>query len=548
MLPVLPKETHSLLTRDRVRLDADVYRPDAPGEFPVLLMRQPYGRAIASTVVYAHPLWYAAQGYMVVIQDVRGRGTSEGEFRLFEQEIEDGYETVQWAAALPGSSGAVGMYGFSYQGMTQLYAAIARPPALKALCPAMLGYDLYQDWAYENGAFCLQANLGWAIQIAAETARLRGDAEAYRQLAIAAKNLPLMDSIPTQPEILKQLDPDSFYHTWLHAAAADEYWQRLSPKTYLNQLDLPMLHIGGWFDTFMRGTLQLYQAMTARSAYPQYLVVGPWAHLPWGRKVGALDLGVAANSPCDRLQVQWFDHWLKGKPSEIMTQPPVQLFVMGENQWRYFPAWDEATTAVGLHSTGRAAMDDQDGRLWLAPPDAPIPDVPIPDVIVHDPWRPVPAGGGHAAFPTGPQERSALDSRTDVLTYTSEPLPAPLDLIGEITLSLTCRADQPSFDVAAVLSEVRPNGTVFNLAQGYIHVPPGTPTTPLTFQIQPIAARIAAGHALRLSLSGAYFPAYPVNPGTGAIATTPLAAQQITTILIDPAGSQIHLPIRSPVS
>jgi len=155
-------------TRDGVRLDADVYRPDAVGEFPVLLMRQPYGRAIASTVVYAHPVWYAAHD-IVVIQDVRGRGTSEGTFQLFANEIEDGFDAVNWAAQLPGSDGQVGMYGFSYQGMTQLYAAVKNPPALKAIAPAMLAYDLYTDWAYEGGAFCLQANLGWAIQLAAET-------------------------------------------------------------------------------------------------------------------------------------------------------------------------------------------------------------------------------------------------------------------------------------------------------------------------------------------------------------------------------------------
>src|SRR5918997_4262269 len=137
MLKVKPKETASMFTRGGVRLDADIYRPDSEGEFPVLLMRQPYGRAIASTVVYAHPSWYAAYGYIVVIQDVRGRGTSQGEFKLFSHEIEDGFDSVTWAAGLPGSTGEVGMYGFSYQGMTQLYAAASKPTALKTICPAM---------------------------------------------------------------------------------------------------------------------------------------------------------------------------------------------------------------------------------------------------------------------------------------------------------------------------------------------------------------------------------------------------------------------------
>jgi len=169
--------------RDGINLTADIYRPKGTNTaLPVLLMRLPYGRAIASTVTYAHPSWYANHGYIVVIQDVRGCGTSEGEFYPFRSEYEDGYDTVNWAATLPCSSGVVGMYGFSYQGMTQLYAAATQPPALKTLCPAMVGYDLYTDWAYEGGAFCLQTNLAWAIQLATETARLQKEDKAYKTL------------------------------------------------------------------------------------------------------------------------------------------------------------------------------------------------------------------------------------------------------------------------------------------------------------------------------------------------------------------------------
>lgn len=150
----------SMHTADGTRLDADVWRPAGAGPWPVLLMRQPYGRSIASTVTYAHPAWYAAHGYLVVIQDVRGRGTSEGVFRLCEDEQADGVETVAWAAALPGSSGRVGMYGFSYQGMTQLFAAAGRPPALKAIAPAMAAWDVRADFATEGGAFRWQSGFG----------------------------------------------------------------------------------------------------------------------------------------------------------------------------------------------------------------------------------------------------------------------------------------------------------------------------------------------------------------------------------------------------
>ncbi len=159
--PLAPRQTVSLTTRDGVRLDADLWRPAAPGPFPVLLMRQPYGRDIASTVVWAHPSWYAAQGYVVVVQDVRGRGTSEGAFVPFAHEAADGAETLAWAAALPGTTGRIGMYGFSYQGMTQLFAAASRHPALACLSPAMAAFDTYADFAFEGSAFRLHQNLSW---------------------------------------------------------------------------------------------------------------------------------------------------------------------------------------------------------------------------------------------------------------------------------------------------------------------------------------------------------------------------------------------------
>src|ERR1700724_3274500 len=199
MAAALPK-TVSTRTRDGVRLDADLYRPDGKGPFPVLLMRQPYGRQIASTICYAHPSWYAEHGYIVVVQDVRGRGTSEGAFRLFADDIADGEDAIAWAAALPGASGAVGMYGFSYQGTNQLLAASSKPSALKALAPAMIGWDIATDWAYENDAFCLAAGLGWATQIGAETARLARDDEAFDAFYRASRAMPFHSLIAAWPD------------------------------------------------------------------------------------------------------------------------------------------------------------------------------------------------------------------------------------------------------------------------------------------------------------------------------------------------------------
>jgi hypothetical protein len=541
------KETASIRMRDGVRLDADIYRPDGAGEFPVLLMRQPYGRAIASTVVYAHPTWYAACGYIVVIQDVRGRGTSEGEFKLFRHEIEDGEDTVNWAAQLPGSTGEVGMYGFSYQGMTQLYAAAAKPPALKTICPAMVGYDLYSDWAYEGGAFCLQTNLGWAIQLAAETARLHGNAASHHTLYAAARTTPLYDPVPGLDESLRRYMPNGFYYEWQQHSQPDEYWEALSPKNDLQGVDLPMFHIGGWFDAYLRGTLHCYKDFAARSAYRQQLLVGPWTHLPWSRRVGAVDFGSEAVSPVDELQLRWFEQFLKGKETGLLGEPPVCLFEMGGNRWRRFNRWlQDNQQSYYLGSTGLASIRDDSGT--LSPEIAPSSQNAF-DVLVHDPWRPVPAQGGHAAVPSGSFERSQLDCRSDILTYTTEPLTEDLHLAGDAVVEVWCEADKPSHDLCAILSQVHPDGSVYNLTQGYLHVAASN-QSPLRVVLQSTCAKIAKGCALRLSLSAACFPSYPMNPGTGKPpGSDRIMDAQIVTLTVSWGSdrpSRVLLPIVSP--
>jgi putative CocE/NonD family hydrolase len=541
-----------------LRLDADVYVPEGEGPFPVLLMRQPYGRTIASTVVYAHPIWYASHGYIVAIQDVRGRGTSEGDFNLFENEGEDGAASVLWAAALPKSSGQVGMYGFSYQGMTQLYAATQQPEPLKTIVPAMAGYDLYRDKAYENGALCLQAGLGWALQLAAETARLRGEKDAFQRLYAAAHELPLQDSTPARPDILTDLAPDSFFHQWLDHPRPDGYWHRLRPN--LSQVNLPMLHIGGWFDPYLRGTVRLYRQMRRQSSQPQHLWIGPWGHIPWGRRGGSRDFGVAADSPIDQLQLRWFDWILKGKDTGLAQNPPVQVFTMGLNQWQGYPDWGESPTrTLYTNSTGLAGMRQDDGQL-LDTLDGNADGV---DVLVHDPWRPVPSLGGHAGVPSGSFDRAAIDCRSDVLTYTTAPLPEAMQVVGEVQLTVFCRADVPCFDISAIVSEVFADGRVMNLTQGQIWVNPThnpqDDTLPadrcvavetvhrVTFSLQPTAFQIPAGHALRLSLAAACFPAYAVNPGTGKTAgQSQLIDQHRITLQVlhgYPYASHLRLPV-----
>jgi uncharacterized protein len=531
-------------TADGARLDSDVYRPDCGGAFPVLLMRQPYGRRIASTVAYAHPSWYAAHGYIVVVQDVRGRGTSEGRFRLFADDAADGGETIAWAAGLPGANGRLGMYGFSYQGHTQLLALATGRAELQAICPAMATWDVRTEWAYEGDAFCLLSNLQWGIQMAAEQARLAGDVAAYESLFAASRALPLHAPRPCRPEILETFACYGHYRDWVVNSAAGAYWQSIGVGQALEgkSMDVPMLHIGGWYDLMLNGTLRVYREACARSSKPQRLIIGPWTHMPWGRHAGA-DFGPDATGDIDALQIAWFDRFLKDIDNGADREPPVRLFDLIGKTWRFFDTWPQPRRRALYTSSDGLAATTMSGQLGEQRPSR-----PTSDVIVHDPWRPVPALGGHNAELGGMQERSALDDRTDVLVYSTRPVPAPIALVGDVELNLSVRADQPCFDVSAVLSRVTPDGRAFNLTQGHCRVEKHR-DAPIRIGMRAVCATLPAGDSLRLSLAGANFPAFAVNPGTGA---GPAEARQIDNLIISlwvlsggTAPSHIELPIIS---
>lgn len=543
LLPVREPETGSMVTADGMRLDADIYRPEGAGEYPVLLMRQPYGRRIASTVIYGHPSWYAANGYIVVIQDVRGRGTSEGQFRIFSDDVRDGADTIAWAARLPGSTGRVGMYGFSYQGHTQFLALAAGRSELQALCPGMATWDVHRDWAYEGGAFCFLNNVYWGVQMAAEQARLARDVEAFEALYAASRSLPLHSSRPCRPEILETHARYTHYRDWVANPDPGPYWESIAVGHALadRALDVPMLHFGGWYDFMLRGTLRAYRECCARTTKPQRLVVGPWTHMPWGRRAGAADFGPDAHGFVDALQIAWFDRFLKGIENGVDRAPPVRLFDLISKTWRDFDRWPQPEPRSLHTSSDGLATVSASGRLTELSP-AQVGQ----DVIVHDPWRPAPALGGHNAEPGGMQERSEVDNRPDVSTYTSAPFAAPTTLAGEVDLTLSVRCDQPCFDVSAVLSRVTPDGRAFNLTQGHCRVDSSS-AAPVRIGMRALCATLTVGDALRLSIAAASFPAFAVNPGTGAPpGEARLVDNRIITLFIISGGARstrLQLPI-----
>ncbi|MBO6784698.1 MAG: CocE/NonD family hydrolase [Alphaproteobacteria bacterium] len=547
-----PPETVHMETRDGVRLDADLYRPDSEdphATFPVLLMRQPYGRRIASTVVFAHPAWYASHGYIVVIQDIRGRGTSDGAYRLFQNDVEDGADAVRWAATLPGADGTVAMYGFSYQGVTQMLAAAAllnesgTAQPLRALAPAMIGYGIHDDWVYEGGSFYLAPNIGWGIQMAAEEARLAGDEEAYLELRRGLGAVPPGDPIPARPALLERYASYGHYQDWVNQPAPGGYWDRISPAGRLQGLDVPVLHVGGWYDLMLPGTLAGYRELAGQASAPQALAIGPWTHMNWTGWHPAGRAGDAGESDIDLMLLAWFEHWMKGRPLPEEYAAPVRLYALGRDDWLDFDAFpDPATTTFFLGGDGRAALVSGSGRLQASPDEH-----AVSDPVVLDPWRPTPTTGGHADHPGGRVDRSETDARSDVLTFTSQPLGETATLAGIPVAELHCRCDLASFDLSVVLSEVMPDGRAINITESYVRVGPDDERAPARIELRPVAAEIAKGTALRLSVALASFPAHMMNTGDGTHSRDAhLMDVPITTVEVvhgGTGGSRVLLPL-----
>jgi len=283
---------------DGTALNADVYAPAAPGRYPTLLMRLPYGTEIASSVVLRHPSWYATQGFCVVVQDVRGTGRSAGTFYPLRDERCDTMAAIEWAASQPRSNGRVGMYGFSYQAAVQLQAAAHAGDALACIAPCMASTDFYNGWHYEGGVPLYGSTTGWALQLAGIAALHDGRDEEAAILRRAVASIDaLFTSVPPLPDALAG---SPFARDWFQHETDGVYWDalRIEPAP-----GLPAFWSGGWYDTFLNGTLNGHRAAGLPHAAPQSLLIGPWLHLPWTRTVGQHDFGPEAWSPLDTLQV-----------------------------------------------------------------------------------------------------------------------------------------------------------------------------------------------------------------------------------------------------
>jgi uncharacterized protein len=523
-------------TRDGVTLYADIYRPKSSDKFPVILMRTPYDKSVSWAVSPAYKI--VARGYVMIIQDVRGRYTSEGEWYPFRHEQADGYDAVEWAASLPYSNGKVGMMGASYVGATQMLAAIAAPPHLAGIAPAVTGSNYHDNWTYQGGAFEQWFDQNWTTQLARNT--LDRFIDKNTDARVGAPTLPLTDypvfnfgQLPANGELTSSIAP--YYADWLAHPDYDEYWKQWSIEEHFSSITVPMLQVGGWYDIFSAGTIGNYVGVKAHGATDaartqQHLLMQIGGHAGFGRRIGDVDFGPhAVENPYTDVILDWYDYLFKGIHNQFATDKPVKIFVMGVNEYRQEDDWPPPqahSTKYFLHSSGKANSLRGDGSLSTAAPRS-----EPSDSYVYDPGNPAPTIGGPLCcdeehMEPGPRDQRPVENRDDVLIYSTGPLSQDLEVTGPVSATLFVKSSGVDTDFTGKLVDVAPDGFARDVAEGILRMRyrdsrehstmmnPGQ-TYQITLDLWSTSNVFLRGHSLRLEISSSNFPRFDRNLNTG---------------------------------
>jgi uncharacterized protein len=535
--------------RDGVNLMADVYRPGgeaSDGEYPVLVTRQPYGKNLPIATGYMDAAKAAEHGYIVVIQDVRGRFASEGEWNPSVYEFEDGYDTVEWAAGLPGSNGRVGMYGASYFGMTQWQAAVMQPPSLKSMAPGITWGNFLNGAQYRGGVRELGLRIYWweaTLALDSLLRKYRDTPEKLKELLPA--QVGVIDHLPEEYGILplKELpDPGDvvpYMFEALELGIDDKVWSYLNIDGRYENVEVPTFHIGCWYDIFLGETLRQYEAMkeisAERGTRPPQLLLGPWSHdTEFPSTVGDLDFGLASSGlflnykgDVTDYHLRWFGATLKGDEDALARQPPVEVFVMGENRWRGYEEWPIPGSYEEkwyLHADGVLSREE--------------PAESSPDEYDYDPKDPVPTIGGALLMPqiyrAGARDQSPNEARPDVLVYTSEELSEDYTIIGSVYATLYASSSAPDTDFVARLVDVYPDGRAIGVTDGIIRASaresypaPGviepvepSPVEPgevyeYVIDLWATGVTFLRGHRIRVEVTSSSFPRWDRNLNNG---------------------------------
>jgi uncharacterized protein len=515
--------------RDDVQLSADVYLPDeGSGPWPVLLARTPYD----NTLLWEIGCFWAQNGYVYVAQDVRGRYDSEGDFVPWDAETNDGYDTLEWIGQQEWCDDNVGMTGGSYLGQVQWQAAFTQHPLLKAICPRVMGNNLWDSPHYQNGAFGLGVNAVWGWRTMGRTMQ-RIDRFDWPTIL---RTLPLRDM-----DNISGKDHPAF-STWLDNEEYGDYWQATAVDEHFERFTIPVLQVCGWYDLYAGGMMENFIGLQEHAGNQfarenQQIVMGPWTHPqagsiypPGTTNAGDRDFGLVSLLDTKAIELAWFDHWLKGAENGAEVRAPVKIFVMGANTWREEQEWPLARTEWTewyLSSGGNANTLQGDGQLSPVKPGANAAN----DIYRYDPANPVPTMGGcnccnPEVVPWGVFDQRPVEMRNDVLVYTSAPLDHDLEVTGPIKVRLFAATDGTDTDFTAKLIDVAPDGTAWNLCDGIVRARfrdgrgPSRLVVPDQIEEYTIDCWVTsnlfkAGHSIRVEISSSNFPRFDRNLNTG---------------------------------
>ncbi len=522
--PELSQPTHKVVSepsqnmkmRDGVTLVGDVYRPAEPGKYPVVLTRTPYGRGAAGV----DGQFYASRGYVFVSQDCRGRGSSGGEWDPFVNEAKDGADTIGWIAKQPWCDGNVGMIGGSYGGLVQWAAATEKPAALKCIVPQVSPPDAMYNIPYDFGVFFLYGDVWWGKIVMGKDADMSNLRTPMENLA-ALKTLPLskVDDALSDTAFL-------FYDKWLERDGSAK-WPGYNYQSTLGKVEIPALHISGWWDGDGIGTKLNWEAMRAAGRKNQWLIYGPWTHaFNTTSRLGDIDYGPTAILELDSLYLRWFDTWLKGKSVGLERVPHVQAFVTGANKWIKQEDWPSATsTEKKLFLAADAPANGRTSRGQLLDQPAASQE---PDRYSFNPANDeIPEGLGDNDVDNASTVAKFGKESNESLLYKTAPLPKAMAIGGPISLHLTFSTTARDTDLYGTLVDIDEKGVMRVIGRGgkirgsylggFDKPRPLTPGKIYTADIQfwDVAHEFAKGHRLGVFIVGSEFPVYARNLGTG---------------------------------
>jgi len=541
--------------RDGVKLSSDIFRPaqSSGRKFPVIVTRSPYQTVPGfQKRLSDEAKSFVKNGYVYVLQDCRGKNDSEGEFHPFFDDSTDGYDTMVWCTRQEWSNGIIGTIGASYRAWNQWVTAVLRPPGLRTMISINALPEPVFNVPFQNGTLALW-NAGWLAMVEGK----KNTDESIFDSQRIYEHLPLET---TDQEFGRK---SKVWKNWIDHPSADEYWKRSFYYDKLSNIDLPVLHISGWYDDDLIGTQKNYFGMREKSSSEssrknQKLIIGPWPHsAKLSRQLGPIDFGESSLIDLSRIKLDWFDYWLKGKVDNgIMDEPMVDIFVMGKNYWRRSDSWPfEGTSYVKyfLHSDGTANNSFGNGTLSTLFPK----DNEHPDSYTYDPLNPCPNIFDTSTTPAeAPHDQRPIERRDDVLVYTTPPLESEIEISGPVQVKLFASSSAKDTDFWAELNDVFPNGFSMHLTENIIRgryrnslerAELLEPNKVYEFNIDLwITSNVfLKGHSIRVDVSSSSFPKYDRNPNTGhefgRDTETAVVSQKVSHSALYP--SHILLPI-----